>query len=269
MPTLDLHSEAASLTTHALDIAKGVPAAGLRLNLYREIDGQSILLTETTTNIQGRCEAPLLTRSNTPPGPYRLEFDAKSYHGVESPFGFVTIAFNISDISAHHHVPLLLSPGGYSSYRGSPPARVPQDRGKWGQIEVSANAPHGPAAPSPGIGGAGLTIHVIDIARGIGAGGLEGKLVRLLPKEEWNSVGGFVVNDEGRTDNWLIAAGELRRGDYELQFEVGKYYSAIGFGVGDIPFFDRVRIRLRINDQTHHHIPLLLSPWGYSCYRGS
>lgn len=270
MATSDLHSKVASLTTHALDIAKGVPVVGLRLRLHREVDGEKHLLTETTTNNQGRCDTPLLTLSNIQPGAYTLEFDAKSYHGVESAFELVTIAFNISDVSAHYHVPLILAPGGYSTYRGAPPTRVPQDGAKWGQIEVSAEFSDEPAAAlPPGVGGAGLTIHVIDIARGIGAGTLEGELFRFEREGDWARVARFVVNDEGRTDHWLIAAGELQRGTYELRFEAGKYYSTIGFGVGDTPFFDRVHIRLRINDETHHHIPLLLSPWGYSCYRGS
>nr|WP_315920626.1 hydroxyisourate hydrolase [Mesorhizobium sp. SP-1A] len=122
----------------------------------------------------------------------------------------------------------------------------------------------------PGAGGPGLTIHAIDVARGIGAAALEGEVYRRAGADAWSALGSFAVNDEGRTDRWLVDAGELVPGEYEIRFGAGTYYARAGFGVGPAPFFDRIRVRVRVDDPgAHHHIPLLLSPWGYSCYRGS
>jgi len=100
----------AGITTHVLDTAKGRPAAGVRLTLTR--DGQTIF--DGATDNDGR--ARLLDRAE--PGTYRLTFDTGTYN----PGGFfpeATIVFRIEDEAQHYHVPLLLSPFGYATYRGS------------------------------------------------------------------------------------------------------------------------------------------------------
>jgi len=270
MALSDLHSQAAALTTHALDIARGTPAAGLALELFRLENGRKVSLAKARTNAQGRCAEPLLTRETVETGAYLIEFEAGAYHGAASPFEIVPVEFNICDPAGHYHVPLVLAPGGYSTYRGAPPSRVPDDRGMWGAVTVETDLPQPPPAPPPGVGGPGLTIHAIDIARGIGARALTGELHRLDEGGRRTLVTGFTVNAEGRTDRWPVEAGLLRRGDYELLFHAGDYFSRAQFGVGTMPFFERIRVRVRVHDTgAHHHIPLLLSPWGYSCYRGS
>ena len=110
------------LTTHVLDTANGRPAAGLALRLLR--GGQ--VLVSTTTNADGRCDAPLLTPDTMTPGAYRLEFEVGAYYrglGVALPepafFDTVGIEFGVAEPAAHYHVPLLVSPFGYSTYRGS------------------------------------------------------------------------------------------------------------------------------------------------------
>ncbi len=113
------------LTTHVLDTARGSPAAGLGLTLYRA-DEQRKRLAQATTNQDGRCDVPLLDGDSLQAGPYELVFEAGAYFdriGVELPTPKVldqlVIRFGISDAAAHYHVPLLLSPFGYSTYRGS------------------------------------------------------------------------------------------------------------------------------------------------------
>ena len=110
------------LTTHVLDTAHGHPAKGVAVRLYR--DGR--LLTERVTNIDGRCDKPLLTGAEMDIGRYHLEFDVGAYFralGIALPdpafLETVTIDFGIADAAAHYHVPLLVSPFGYSTYRGS------------------------------------------------------------------------------------------------------------------------------------------------------
>jgi 5-hydroxyisourate hydrolase len=114
------------LTTHVLDAARGRPAAGLKIMLYR-ISGQSHRkITEVVTNADGRTETPLLAGKTLTAGRYELVFCAGDYlRGAGLATGEVLfldeipIRFGIPDTSAHYHVPLLLSPFAYSTYRGS------------------------------------------------------------------------------------------------------------------------------------------------------
>ena len=102
----------AGITTHVLDTAQGRPAAGVRVRLWR---GEELLFDGATDN-DGR--ARLLDPERTEPTTYKVTFDTGAYN----PDGFfpeATIVFCITDPAQHHHVPLLLSPFGYSTYRGS------------------------------------------------------------------------------------------------------------------------------------------------------
>ncbi|TAL38229.1 hydroxyisourate hydrolase [Phenylobacterium sp.] len=110
------------LTTHVLDTMRGQPASGLSLRLRR--GGET--LVEAITNLDGRVDKPLLTAATLTPGTYRLEFDVGEYFrdlGVALPdpafLETVVIDFGIADPTAHYHVPLLVSPYAYSTYRGS------------------------------------------------------------------------------------------------------------------------------------------------------
>jgi len=114
------------LTTHVLDTARGVPAAGLRIELFG-LDGENREALGTfETNADGRTDAPVLPVETFSPGDYELVFHAGAYiarSGVTLEAGVfldvVPIRFTISDGAAHYHVPLLLSPYGYATYRGS------------------------------------------------------------------------------------------------------------------------------------------------------
>jgi 5-hydroxyisourate hydrolase len=114
------------LTTHVLDAARGTPAAGVKIMLYR-ISGQSHRkIAETVTNADGRTDGPLLAGKTLTEGRYELVFCAGDYlRGTGLAAGEVLfldevpIRFGIADATAHYHVPLLLSPFAYSTYRGS------------------------------------------------------------------------------------------------------------------------------------------------------
>jgi 5-hydroxyisourate hydrolase len=114
------------LTTHVLDTATGLPAAGLRIELYRLDRDQRRQLASVTTNDDGRCDAPLLAGPALRPGGYELLFFVGDYLRAagatlsDPPFlDLVPIRFGIADPSQHYHVPLLVSPYAYSTYRGS------------------------------------------------------------------------------------------------------------------------------------------------------
>ncbi len=114
------------LSTHVLDTARGRPAAGVKIMLYR-ISGQSHRkIAEVVTNADGRTDAPLLEGATLTAGIYELVFGAGDYlRGTGQTTGDVLfldeipIRFGVPDADAHYHVPLLISPFAYSTYRGS------------------------------------------------------------------------------------------------------------------------------------------------------
>ena len=128
--------EQGRLTTHVLDTSRGCPAANMRIELFRHQleegaqkgvqKGVFVSLLSRRTNSDGRCDAPLLAGAALEIGTYRLCFEVGAYYAAQGtlfqvpPFlDLVEIRFLVGDAEAHYHVPLLISPFGYSSYRGS------------------------------------------------------------------------------------------------------------------------------------------------------
>ncbi|WP_379155900.1 hydroxyisourate hydrolase [Paenibacillus sp. sgz5001063] len=126
------------LTTHVLDLSHGLPAAGMKLQLWSLEESSWKLLREATTNHDGRLDAPLLEGAELIPGCYELLFMSGDYYRgrelkgsddegnsvdqeQQKPFFLenIPIRFNITNTTDHYHVPLLVAPGGYSTYRGS------------------------------------------------------------------------------------------------------------------------------------------------------
>ncbi len=115
------------LTTHVLDTMAGIPAAGVEIALSRtEEDGTETLLTSARTDAAGRTESPLLDGETIAAGRYELVFRVGEYfaaRGVSLPdppfVDDISIRFGIADPAAHYHVPLLVSPWSYATYRGS------------------------------------------------------------------------------------------------------------------------------------------------------
>ncbi len=115
----------AKLSTHVLDTAHGVPAPGLKIELWR-LDGARALLKTVHTNSDGRTDAPLLDGAEMQVGQYELVFFVGDYFAQKSSaptdgkfLDAVPVRFGITDASASYHVPLLCSPWAYSTYRGS------------------------------------------------------------------------------------------------------------------------------------------------------
>jgi 5-hydroxyisourate hydrolase len=114
------------LTTHVLDTAGGVPAAGVRIDLFRLSAAQPDLILTVHTNADGRCEAPLLAGASLVCGVYELIFYVGDYfrgQGATLPdpafLDRVPVRFGIAATDRHYHVPLLIAPFGYATYRGS------------------------------------------------------------------------------------------------------------------------------------------------------
>ena len=116
----------ARLSTHVLDTARGTPAAGMRIDLHRlDAEGLPRHVTSATTNADGRTDVPLLAGDTIPAGTYRLTFHVGEYFaaaGAADACRFlreVPVVFGIDDPAGTYHVPLLVSPWSYSTYRGS------------------------------------------------------------------------------------------------------------------------------------------------------
>lgn len=114
------------LTTHVLDAAHGCPGSNIQVELYRVDGAQISLIHRTLTNADGRCDTPILQGDDYVSGVYQLQFHAGAYYrargvALQDPafLDVVVLRFGIDAAQAHYHVPLLISPYSYSTYRGS------------------------------------------------------------------------------------------------------------------------------------------------------
>lgn len=113
-----------------------------------------------------------------------------------------------------------------------------------------------------------LTTHVLDTARGCPAAGLRIDLYRITGAERTHLTT-LTTNADGRTDTQILPADAFQTGTYELVFHAGAYLDATGTPPEEPRFLDEVPIRFGMSEAAHYHVPLLLSPFGYSTYRGS
>ena len=113
-----------------------------------------------------------------------------------------------------------------------------------------------------------LTTHVLDTARGCPAAGLTIELFRLNGGQR-EKLKTLVTNADGRTDAQILPQAEFATGAYELVFHAGAYLDATGTPPEDPRFLNIIPIRFGMSEHAHYHVPLLLSPFGYSTYRGS
>ena len=113
-----------------------------------------------------------------------------------------------------------------------------------------------------------LTTHVLDIYSGKPGKGIKVDLI-YINNNERKKLNSIVLNSDGRADNPLVEGKNFLEGKYELIFYIGNYYKKINEN-SKLPFLDDVVIRFGIsNSKEHYHVPLLVSPWSYSTYRGS
>ena len=111
-----------------------------------------------------------------------------------------------------------------------------------------------------------LTTHVLDTASGLPAAGLR---VVLRRDREAKALAEALTNAEGRLDKPLLEGGACQPGGYEISFHVGDYSRARGTALAEPAFLDIVPVRFSIGADADYHLPLLISPYGYSVYRGS
>lgn len=112
-----------------------------------------------------------------------------------------------------------------------------------------------------------LTTHVLDTTNGRPAAAIR---IDLFHYGQHDAIVSTVTNADGRCDSPLLEGVAFTAGEYELVFHAGDYFNSLGQHDGKNRFLDRIVIRFVINDQDqHYHVPLILSPFGYSTYRGS
>lgn len=113
-----------------------------------------------------------------------------------------------------------------------------------------------------------LTTHVLDTATGAPAEGMRIELYRLDGTER-QRIAETVTNHDGRTDSHILPEAGFRTGEYELVFHVGDWLDALNHKAARPRFLDVVPLRFGMSEPDHYHVPLLISPYGYSTYRGS
>ena len=114
-----------------------------------------------------------------------------------------------------------------------------------------------------------LTTHVLDVYSGKPGKGIKVDLYYYENDIKKNKINSIILNNDGRSDKALIEGVDFKKGKYELIFFVGDYFKKIT-EISKIPFLDDVVVKFGIsNTKEHYHVPLLVSPWSYSTYRGS
>lgn len=114
----------------------------------------------------------------------------------------------------------------------------------------------------------GLSIHAVDVARGVVAAGMQVEVFALRAGEERQLVARGTISAKGTLDDALLAA-TFTSGYYEAVFHVGAYYRAAGISLPQIAFLDVVTYRFGLSEpQQHYHLPFKFTAWGYSCFRG-
>lgn len=131
----------------------------------------------------------------------------------------------------------------------------------------AAFAQQAPAQAAPAAGR--LTTHVLDTLSGKPGTGI--RISFEAPQGEgWRVIKTLTTNADGRTDQPLLAGEAMATGRYRIVFHVGEYFARLGVPLADPPFLDRVPVEFAVGDaKAHYHVPLLVTPWSYSTYRGS
>ena len=115
-----------------------------------------------------------------------------------------------------------------------------------------------------------LSTHVLDTAHGCPAAGMQVTLQRVHDTGEATTLRSLVLDADGRAGGPLLAGANLAAGRYRLLFEVAPYFRARGVALPEPPFIDTVQLDFGVAQADgHYHVPLLVSPWAYSTYRGS
>ena len=112
-----------------------------------------------------------------------------------------------------------------------------------------------------------LTTHILDTAQGRPADGIPIALYSIGPRREL--IKSLISNADGRTDEQLLSESEFHPGTWELVFSVADYFSRAMLETDQPPFLDEITLRFNTSRDDHYHVPLLVSPWSYSTYRGS
>ena len=112
-----------------------------------------------------------------------------------------------------------------------------------------------------------LTTHVLDTSQGLPGRGIPVRLFEISNHRQL--IVEAVTNDDGRCDAPLLDGDRFHPGTYELEFSVAAYYYAQPVATSKPPYLDTITLRVTLADDAHYHVPLLVSPWSYSTYRGS
>ncbi|UGB32101.1 hydroxyisourate hydrolase [Metabacillus sp. B2-18] len=115
----------------------------------------------------------------------------------------------------------------------------------------------------------GLTTHILDLTHGTPAAGVDIQLIRIVDSTH-TLLKTSITNEDGRLNEPLLSCEEMVVGEYELLFFIGDYFRGMEATLSEPAFLNKISVRFGISDaDSHYHVPLLVSPWGYQVYRGS
>ena len=113
----------------------------------------------------------------------------------------------------------------------------------------------------------GISIHVVDVSRGVVAAGMRVEVFATAPARTLLCTG--AINAKGVLDDAVLMSDAMQAGYYDAVFHAAEYYRSAGVALPALPFLDVVTYRFAIGDtRQHYHLPMKLTPWGYSCFRG-
>lgn len=113
----------------------------------------------------------------------------------------------------------------------------------------------------------GISVHVVDVTRGMPAAGMRVEIFSMAKPEQ--PIASGILSDQGFLDHPIVNGKGCDRGIYEVVFYIGDFYRQLAYPIPDIPFLDVMPFRFGIDDvEQHYHLPLKVSPWGFSLYRG-
>jgi len=241
------------ITAHFLETSVGAPGQGVLCKLFKKThqnNQQWELISSQLTDGFGRV-GQLISEEDFTLDSYKIWFDSEEYYGRTSTptwYPFVEILFDVTDLSIHYHVPLLVSPFGFSSYKGS--------------FSTSSTTP--PPVPNP------IRGFLLDTVNGLPAANVLGKFYRLTNSNHWQLLVTKNTTSSGLFDYLFTNPCDFTAGTYKMSFDTKTYWTSKGYD----SFFPSVDVFVKISEEDTQgsgvqQAPILISPYSFTTNKGN